>query len=240
MFLIKNPQALLKVIDLLHEALLKEGHLIAFERLFKGSQSALVVYGPRNLLLRLSPDLNLLELEEYAKVDPSQVVAWEVGTKDQVSFHLDKFNVFEGLPSLQPGEQFWWQIVLQPTKGPLWPNLNSKRKILDLVGKDKTYLLNLQKMFTSHPQLKEIAVRKNQQKTFQAQIRAVLVSFDSKRRENVSGQLANLANGKLVKLPKPFTSEQILDLYNQRSKSHPQGLILTSEEVLKLTGVVKD
>lgn len=227
LFLIKNPLGVVKVLDSLHLSLLQKSQLVSFERLFKGSQSALVIYGPKATLQIFNNDLNLLELEEYTQADASLITAWEMGTKDLASFHLEKFNIFEGLPSLQDAEQWWWQLVLQPTTSSLDLNLRKKR----------SFDLKLQKIFSAHPELRQVADRKSQQKTYNAQIRTVLVSSDSKRREDLTAQLTNLANGKLVKIPKPFTSEQILDSYRQRSKSAGLALIISTEEILNLTGI---
>lgn len=239
LFLIRNPTNLTQVLDSLHALALGEQQIISFERLFKGTKSALVMFAPKNILAGLSSDLNLLELEEYTKVDPAQVFAWEVGLKDVASFHLSEVNAFEGMPEFKDSEQFWWQITWQANAGPLWPNLNQKKNFLDIVGKDKIYQRNLQKMLSSKPALRVLAEEKNKQKTFHCQIRAVLVSTDSARRSELTDQLVRLSG--LVKIPKPYTSQQILNLYQQRSKMPQtnQELTLTTQEILQLCGVIK-
>lgn len=232
LFLIKNPLALVQVVNQLHTLLSEGNHLISLERLFKGSKSALVIFAPRAAVKSLN-NLDLIEIEEYTAVDPTMATAWEVGSKDQVSFHLEKLALFSGMPSLQSSEQFWWQIILESKAGSLWPNLDHK--------KGQSYQLNLQKMIATEPILKAVAQAKNKQKIFHAQIRAVLVTSDRQRKESLTAQLTHLDGGKLVKVPRPYTSEQLLDLYKKRSKkaSGSGSLVLTAEEVLQLCAVIK-
>lgn len=222
-FLIRNPANLTKVLDNLHSLALDSGEIISFERLFKGTKSALVIFAPKSISMSLSSDLNLLELEEYAKMDPAQVIAWDVGLKDQASFHLSKINAFENMPEFKDSEQFWWQMILQANAAPLWPKLNQKKNFLDM-------------MLSSKPALRALAEEKNKQKTFRCQIRAVFVSREHRRNE-LAGELFRI-NG-LVKIPKPYSSQQILNLYQQRSKMPQAGqeLILTTQEILQLCGV---
>ncbi|MDO8618727.1 MAG: hypothetical protein Q7R49_02145 [Candidatus Daviesbacteria bacterium] len=233
LFLIKNPLVLTTIFDTLHDQALQSGYLISLERLFKGSKSALVIFAPHKLINALSPDLQVVELEEYAKIDPTYASVWEMGYKDQASFHLGKINAFDNLPQLRDDEQFWWQITLQANSAALWPKLDQKKL--------KTYQINLQKMISASPELKSIAETKNQQKTFHAEIRAVLISSDHQRRESLIAQLTHLNEGKLVKIPKPYTSEQLLGLYQKRAKMSVSNssLSLTTEEVLQLCGVRK-
>jgi len=239
LFLIRNPANLTKVLDHLHALTQDSQQIISFERLFKGAKSALVMFAPNSISANLSSSLNLLELEEYTKLDSARVFAWEVGCKDQASFHLSKVNTFESMPEFKDSEQFWWQIILQANAASLWPKLDQKKNFLDIVGKDKTYQLNLQKMLSSKPALRALAEEKNKQKTFRCQIRAVLVAADSTRKVELTDQLIRI-NG-LVKIPKPYTSQQILILYQQRSKmpQASQELTLTTQEILQLCGVVK-
>ncbi len=111
-FLIQNPTALtLEVINLLHHEV-GEG-ILSLERLFKGSKSALVLFGPKPVLEKFG-SLNLLELEDYTRVPVEKVTAWEVGTKED---GLEGFiNPFTDVPALSSDEQFWWQITMQPKR----------------------------------------------------------------------------------------------------------------------------
>lgn len=108
-FLIRNPT----VIDLeLFENIKKKfnrGQIISFERLFKGAKSALVVFGPKELT-KLE-NLDLLELEDYSKVEQNKALAWEVTIKGDLPD-----NIFQSLPAFNTSEQFWWQLALQVKK----------------------------------------------------------------------------------------------------------------------------
>lgn len=109
LYLIQNPQALtLNLINELKSRLKSE--IISLERLFKGTKSALVVFGPKKVLEQFS-NLNLLELEDYTNLKSSKS-AWEMATK---TGNLEDVNgVFDNLPALNTNEQFWFQLVLQP------------------------------------------------------------------------------------------------------------------------------
>lgn len=193
LFLIRSPEKLTKeLLDNLHQAILNTDHIVTLERLFKGSRSALVIFGPKPFLQKASEYLNLLELEEYSKTDPAQVVAWEVGTKDEQAFHQSPPAVFANLPTITDTEELWMQLVLRPTE-------------------------------------------KN---IFETQMRWVFISPNAERRVSVPQELGQLDQGKLVKLPRPYTSTQILGIYQDRSKVFADtNLKLSSEEVLNLAGV---
>ncbi len=240
LFLIRNSNTLPQILDSLHDAILKSGQMVSLERLFKGKKSALVIFGPKNILKTFADQLNLLELEDYTNVDPNLVTAWEVGTKDLAAFHLGDIRVFEAnTPDLLPEEQLWWQLVLNGKEGVLWPNLDKKTGLVDLLSANKSYQLNLQKILTLDPKLKKVALARNQQKIFHTQIRAVLVTYEDSRRQLLTSFLTTLSGGKLVKIPKPYTTRQILKVYGQRSKipASISSLVLTTDEVLKLVGV---
>jgi len=107
-YLIQNPSSLTK--ELIAEIGTKAGgEVVSFERLFKGNQSALVIFGPKPVLETFA-QLNLLELEEYTLIKAPKI-AWEMGIKDS---SLDfQGNPFASLPLLNLDEQFWWQLLLQ-------------------------------------------------------------------------------------------------------------------------------
>lgn len=99
----------------IYNDLLSQGAVISFERLFRGKQSALVVFGPRSLLTK-NHFLNLLELEDYTNVKPEHTQVWEVGVKNNGQWKMDNGKVFSNLPQLSETEQFWWQLLLRPDK----------------------------------------------------------------------------------------------------------------------------
>ncbi len=109
LFLIRNPNSLdLRLLEIIKNKF-NRGQIISFERLFKGNQSALVVFGPKELVSLT--DLDLLELEDFTNVNPEKTTAWEVTYKGEIPA-----NIFADLPPLKSTEQFWWQISLQIKK----------------------------------------------------------------------------------------------------------------------------
>lgn len=118
-FLIRNTSALNKhLLDEFIEYLVKSGAHISFERLFKGNQSTLVVFGPKKLLLEYGDILNLLELEDYTNVEIENISAWEVGIRENGQWIADKGQLFKKLPNLLQNEHFWWQVILSSSLKP--------------------------------------------------------------------------------------------------------------------------
>ena len=102
LYLIRSPGGLsYEVLNALQQSL-KPGQLLSLERLFKGDKSALVIFGPKDLL-KVSV-LDLLELEDYTFVT-EQVSAWEIrgGTGNWR-------GIFTNLKLLE-SEHFWWQVI---------------------------------------------------------------------------------------------------------------------------------
>lgn len=106
LFLIRKLKHLdTNLLESIKKHLAKQNLLLSFERLFKGNQSALVVYGPKHLLLGYKDTLDLLELDDYTNVDSSTVSAWEMGIKNSQ-------EIFKRLPQLHDDEQFFWQVII--------------------------------------------------------------------------------------------------------------------------------
>lgn len=113
LFLIRKIQGFnATLLSHLNEKLLESGSILSIERLFKGKKSALVVYGPRKILLSLNHVLDLLELEDYTDVNVGHISAWEIGIKDQSIEWMSGQNIFANLPQFLDSEQFWWQLIL--------------------------------------------------------------------------------------------------------------------------------
>lgn len=113
LFLIRNTQALdSNIFGLLHQQTTQAGQIISLERLVRGGESALVIYGPNGVLQHLNPTLALLELEDYSKNIGSKVLAWEMKLK---SPHPG--SIFSDFPKLEDREQVWYQLLLQAQKG---------------------------------------------------------------------------------------------------------------------------
>lgn len=192
LFLIRNIEGLnVQTLDLLRHRLQKDGLIVSIERLFKGKQAALTIFGPKNILDQFKEQLNLLELEDYTlDLNHEETAIWEVGVKNnQLPAGVE--NIFNNLPKMHSEDQFLWQIILSP-KG----------------EKDLS---------------------------FQTQIRAAVFSKDHVRRKTITPILQNLHVDKLVKIPRPFTPEQMVEFYKLRSLSlDTKGPVLGPEDVLRL------
>lgn len=115
LFLIRKPFALsLELFDLLHQNCQKLGLIISLERLFKGGESALVLFGPKIVLSALASSLDLIELEDYSQGEVG-ILGWEIGIVGNI--HIQRTSLFLDFPKLLQGEQVWYQIVLQAQKG---------------------------------------------------------------------------------------------------------------------------
>lgn len=119
LFLVRNIQALNEqFFDSLHADLLESGLNISIERLFKGKESALVLFGSNKILDKYKQLLNLLELEDYTNIEDYKAAAWEMGIKhSQSATGGNGEAVFKNLPELSNSEQFWWQMIIWAKKG---------------------------------------------------------------------------------------------------------------------------
>lgn len=116
LFLIRKPHGLtIKLFDWLHLNCERDGVIIGLERLFKGGESALTLYGPKKILTPLVPSLDLIELEDYVR-EEINVPVWEIGVRNLKHNRVEK-SLFSDFPKLFQGEQVWYQIVLQAQKG---------------------------------------------------------------------------------------------------------------------------
>lgn len=71
--------------------------------------------------------------------------------------------------------------------------------------------------------------------SFQTQIRAAVYSKEPARRQELAAQLQNLNAGELIKIPRPFSKEQMINFYRLRSLSKDsKGSVLTSEGAARL------
>lgn len=109
LFLVRNIRGLNgHMLKLIQQDLQKTNLAVSFERLFKGHESALVVFGPRTILSKFVEPLNLLELEDYTNVDKDMVAGWEIGVKDNPK---SDSQTFKPVPILEQQERFWWQVI---------------------------------------------------------------------------------------------------------------------------------
>lgn len=175
--------------------MLSEGLIVSIERLFKGPQAALTIFGPRKILGKFMESLNLLELEDYAeKLITSHISIWEVGARNPKESNPGVGNFFEGLSQLRAEDQFFWQVILGAKKG--------------------------------------------EELTFQTQIRAAVYTLDAVRKNQLVSTLQNLSFGSLIMVPKPFSTDQMMDFFKSRSlSSDASGPILSAEGVINLLKV---
>jgi len=172
--------------------MLSEGLIISVERLFKGPQAALTIFGPRKILSKFMESLNLLELEDYTeKLMTSHISVWEVGARSLKDQGQAAGNIFEGLSKLGAEDQFFWQIILGAKKG--------------------------------------------NELTFQTQFRAAVYATDTIRKNQLVEELQNLSFGSLVMIPKPFSTDQMMEFFKARSLgSDSSGPTLNAEGVINL------
>lgn len=112
LFLIRKPNPLDPwLLDYLYKIMRQEGVIVSLERLFKGSESALVLYGPKKAILSLSEFLDLLELEDY--VEASDPLIWQTGAKKISKGQKITESLFSDFPKLEIGEYVWFQLTLQ-------------------------------------------------------------------------------------------------------------------------------
>lgn len=197
LFLVRRPENLnTELLESIRKQMLSEGLLVSIERLFKGSQSALTLFGPRKILDNFIGVLNLLELEDYTQnLDSKDMSVWEIGLKNINQENQPELNnLFNNLPALSGDDQFFWQITL--------------------------------------------ATKKENELLFQTQIRAAVFSKDPERRRVLVQDLQNIGSGGLIKIPKPFSAEQMMVFYKLRSMSKDsKGPVLDSGKVLNLVRV---
>lgn len=114
LFLIRNFNNLSYPLILgIYSKLLEKRAIISFERLFKGGESALTIFGPKSILSEYSSLLDLLELEDYVNLDYKNLSIWEIGLKlKKVDINFKGAKIFEDL-KLNLDEQVWFQIILK-------------------------------------------------------------------------------------------------------------------------------
>lgn len=119
LYLIKNEAGLDEdVLESIDQIINQKRLIVSFERLYKGSKQALVVYGPVVILKQFADTLNLMELEDYSlkysDPIPSGILSWEISSHD---FHKTDRPILDltKMPvTLNDTEELWWQLVLQP------------------------------------------------------------------------------------------------------------------------------
>lgn len=163
LFLIRNRGGLTnELLHSIHNELLSSGLNISFERVFRGNESALLVFGPHNLLAKFNTVLNLLELEDYTKIDIDTSLAWEIGIKEKGQ------KIFGNLPSLLDQEQFWWQLVLWVNKNKLMSFNSFQGQIRAVIkSEDPLKRKNVSQILQNLPDKKLIGIDLYKKRSFQ-------------------------------------------------------------------------
>lgn len=104
-------------LDQLHTQILKEGFIVSFERLFKGSESTLVLFVPRKIAQNYLTSLDLIEIEDYTDVPKEDILGFEMGTKSSGNKNNKNLqNFFGNFPKLADDETVWWQLIIMAKK----------------------------------------------------------------------------------------------------------------------------
>lgn len=123
LFYIGNPQNLnLEIFKKLHDSNFTQKQFFSLEKLIKGKQKALVIFGPRELVKNF-PELNLVEIEDYIgdevgqdfekKVNVNQVLSWLIEPKNNPKKVLHIGEEMKNL-SVEDGQKIFIQSVLMP------------------------------------------------------------------------------------------------------------------------------
>lgn len=115
LYLVRNISNLThELLNRINEQIKTAGLTLSLERLVKGNQTVLSIFGPKKILQDYITPLNLLELEDYTNIDTEHVAVWEITLRQkQVAFNIK--DLLADL-RLNPQEQLWWQVLLQPSK----------------------------------------------------------------------------------------------------------------------------
>ncbi|OGE27835.1 hypothetical protein A2867_01925 [Candidatus Daviesbacteria bacterium RIFCSPHIGHO2_01_FULL_40_11] len=121
-----------------------------------------------------------------------------------------------------------WEVGVKENTG---PNLDDQNNIF----------ANLSQMGDEDQFFWQVILGSRKEKdniSFQTQIRAVVYSKDPSRKKILTSLLQGLKLGKLAKIPKPFSTEQMMDFFRSRSLSKDSnGPILDSVGVMRLLKV---
>ncbi|MFA5933367.1 MAG: hypothetical protein WCV81_03855 [Microgenomates group bacterium] len=191
LYLVKNEAGLNKeILEKIDKIINQKRLIVSFERLYKGSKKALVVYGPTVILKQFITQLDLVELEDYSvkygDTIPKGVLAWEISSKD---FRKeDKPLEYEGKDDpilglkevsadLSDSEELWWQVVTQP---------KCERDGLQIL--------------------------------FKTLIRVVVITGDDGKARMIKSEIdEKVKNTNLVTVPQAFSTIQILKHYQKRA-----------------------
>lgn len=141
-FYVGNPQNFSEdSLKKLHRVFSRGKQFFSFERLNKGKERALVVYGPREILEML-PELNLIEIEDYLadanaldynntgnKVSVNQTLTWLVEPKANNKKPLHVGSEIKNL-GLSEDQKFFIQVVCSPEDNEVAENFQSTLRLM--------------------------------------------------------------------------------------------------------------
>lgn len=143
LYLIKNRAGLdEKILESIDQIINQKRLIVSFERLYKGSKQATVVYGPVVILKQFTEVLDLMELEDYSlKYNnplPAGILAWEISSKNYQKTEKPILDLIKSPIVLKESEELWWQLVLQPKceKNGLQPLFKSLFRVVVIADND--------------------------------------------------------------------------------------------------------
>lgn len=115
LFLVRQPDEFnLDILKKICQLAKEKKWIISFEKLVKGEEQALIIYGP-TALSSLFPDLGLLELEDYVR--PEHISGWVAVPAHPQQSREVKGQIDLNLPNLDSEQQVFLQIVSVPQAG---------------------------------------------------------------------------------------------------------------------------
>lgn len=188
-YLVRNEQGLNdEILTQIDQIINQKRLIISFERLYKGTKRALVVYGPVIILKQFVDALDLMELEDYSlKLDkplPPGILSWEISSYDfrKIIKPVASQGINEPVVNLsdiplEDEEELWWQLVMQPK-----------------------------------------CERNGLQPLFKVLIRIVIIANNDNRAQDIKAAIDSLIKTtNLVSIPQTFSSAQIINFYQKRS-----------------------
>jgi hypothetical protein len=129
LFLVKNTALFnLAYLSRIHKFITEQKSIISFERLLKGEESVLVIFGPKNILTSF-PELELMELEDFLlpvsspqnfddpnKVSVNQTMGFQISSKQDPKKSLIVAPDFLKNLSLGENQRLFWQVVVSGLK----------------------------------------------------------------------------------------------------------------------------
>lgn len=129
LFLIRYPEGISgEILSQLYQFVKTKRSIISLEKLNKGGEKALVIFGPKDLQKDF-PNLNLLELEDYLqnpvgtqdlnsqKTSVNNTLAWNIMGKKDPKKELVLAEGFS-ITNLSENQSFYLQIVCSPLEKP--------------------------------------------------------------------------------------------------------------------------